>query len=526
MAYREVTMVEVKEVLRQWLAGEPKKRVAKRLSLAPRTVRRYCELAEQHGMRVQDGPSSLTDERLTLVLAELTTMPGRPHGAAWALCHVHRDFIARHMESRVRLSKVRKLLLRQGIEVPYPTLHRFAVEELGFGRTRATVPVEDGEPGSELQVDTGWMQFCVPDERGRPRRMRVWIFTPSLSRYRFVWPCFEESTHTAIAACEAAWAFYGGVFKVLIPDGTKAIVEKSDPLSPKITDAFLEYAQARGFVVDPARARRPTDKARVERSVRIVRDDCYGGEVIETREQATERARYWCASEYGQRRHSRTLRRPAEHFETVEAPALLLMPIEPYDVPHWRDPKVARDHYAQVLGALYSLPTKYIGQTLRARADSRTVRFYHHRVLIKTHPRKPKGGRSTDTSDFPDHVGHIARRDLDWIAAQARKHGPSVGAMAQELLDCPLPWTRIRRVYALSGLAKKYGSERVEQACAIALAAGMHDIKRLTRMLELGITQAAQEPEQRELPLGRYLRPSSEWALARTDTPPQGQSTT
>ena len=54
--------------------------------------------------------------------------------------------------------------------------------------------------------------------------------------------------------------------------------------------------------------------------------------------------------------------------------------------------------------------------------------------------------------------------------AQARKHGPSVGAMAQELLDCPLPWTKVRRVYALSGLTNKYGSERVEQACAIALA--------------------------------------------------------
>ena len=64
MSYREVTMVEVKEVLRQWLAGEPKKRVAKRLSLSPRTVRRYCELAERHGMRAQEGPSSLTDARL------------------------------------------------------------------------------------------------------------------------------------------------------------------------------------------------------------------------------------------------------------------------------------------------------------------------------------------------------------------------------------------------------------------------------------------------------------------------------
>ncbi len=206
MAYREVTMVEVKEVLRQWLGGEPKKRVAQRLSLSPRTVRRSCELAERHGARVQEGPSSLTDERLSAVMAELTTMRGRPHGATWALCVTHRETIARQVQNGVRLSKVRKLLLRSGIDVPYPTLHRFAVEELGFGRTRATVPVEDGEPGAELQVDTGWMRFSLPDERGRRRQLRVWIFTPSLSRYRFVWPCFSESTRSAIEACEAAWA--------------------------------------------------------------------------------------------------------------------------------------------------------------------------------------------------------------------------------------------------------------------------------------------------------------------------------
>ena len=36
MAYREVTMVEVKEVLRQWLAGGARKRIAVRLGLDPK----------------------------------------------------------------------------------------------------------------------------------------------------------------------------------------------------------------------------------------------------------------------------------------------------------------------------------------------------------------------------------------------------------------------------------------------------------------------------------------------------------
>ena len=217
MAYREVTMVEVKEVLRQWLTGEPKKRIARRLGMAAKTVRSYVLVAERAGMRVDDGTCALTDERLAVVLGELTRMPGRPHGDAWALCVKERDAIAEQLAKGLRLSKIRKLLLRRGVEIPYPTLHRFAVEELGFGRKRVTMPVEDGEPGVELQVDVGWLTTIVPDAKGRRRRLRAWIFTPSLSRYRFVYPVLAETTATAIEACEAAWAFYGGVFRVLIP---------------------------------------------------------------------------------------------------------------------------------------------------------------------------------------------------------------------------------------------------------------------------------------------------------------------
>ncbi|MGH7899585.1 MAG: hypothetical protein ACREQQ_16650 [Candidatus Binatia bacterium] len=41
MGYREVTMIEVKEVLRLWLGGVAKKRIAAELGLDVKTVRRY-----------------------------------------------------------------------------------------------------------------------------------------------------------------------------------------------------------------------------------------------------------------------------------------------------------------------------------------------------------------------------------------------------------------------------------------------------------------------------------------------------
>jgi transposase len=165
---------------------------------------------------------------------------------------------ARHQS--VQLTKIHRLLKRNGVQVPYATLHRFAVQELGFGQQAPSIPVADCKPGEEVQLDTGWMTLLEPDLFGKRRRFRAWIFTSVYSRHRFVYPCFPETTVTAIEACEAAWAFYGGVFHVVIPDNTKTIVQKADPLAPLLNRTFLEYAQARGFQIDPARVRSPKDK--------------------------------------------------------------------------------------------------------------------------------------------------------------------------------------------------------------------------------------------------------------------------
>jgi len=187
------------------------------------------------------------------------------------------------------------------------------------------------------------------------------------SRHRFVWPVFKETVETAIEACEEAWQYFGGVFRVLIPDNTKVIVEQGDPLGAQLNQTFLEYAQARGFQIDPARVRSPRDKARVERTVQVAVDDCFAGEVLQSLEDARHRGRRWALDEYGMRRHSTTRRLPLEHFEGEEKPHLLPPPTERYDIPLWSTPKVGRDQHAQVDCALYSLPQAFVGRRLRAR---------------------------------------------------------------------------------------------------------------------------------------------------------------
>jgi|CXWL01.1.fsa_nt_gi transposase len=513
MAFRGVPIVETKEIIRLWLAGIPKKRIAARVGVDPKTVRHYVRAAEQSGLQCSQGEAALTEETLCRVLVAVHKGVQRDRGTGWADCAAHRDTIRKYLAQRVRLTKIRKLLQRQGVHVSYATLHRFAVLELEFGRSTTTVPILDCAPGEELQVDTGWMGYLLPGDDGKRRRFRAWIFTSVATRHRFVYPCFRETTETAIEACEAAWHFFGGVFRVLIPDNTKTIVVTADPLRPKLNQAFLEYSQVRGFLIDPTRVRAPRDKARVERSVIPVRDDCFAGEKLHTIEAAYECARKWCIAEYGMRRHSTTQRRPLEHFQADEKCKLAPVPATPYDPPLWRDPKVGRDHLAIVDKAFYSLPTEFCGKKLRARLDKTLVRFYLGYKLVKTHPRQAPGGRSIDRNDLPPEKTAYAMRDVNFLCAQAAKHGEQTGLFAAALAACDLPWTRMRQMHALLSLGAKYGSTRLEDACRRALDAEMNDVWRLRRMLQRDLQEAPAATHTGIVPIARYLRPAAQYAL-------------
>jgi hypothetical protein len=77
----------------------------------------------------------------------------------------------------------------------------------------------------------------------------------------------------------------------------------------------------------------------------------------------------------------------------------------------------------------------------------------------------------------------------------------------------PLPWTRMRQLYMLLGLVKRYGGPRGDAACADALAADMIDVFRLERMLELAATSPPAPEPARVIPLGRYRRPATDYAV-------------
>ncbi len=513
MGYREVSVIEIREVLRRWVRGEGLRSIHRNTGVDRKTVRRYVEAAVAAGVVANGDEAQLSDGLIGLVCVEVRPERPRGHGTAWEALVPHAELVRGWVKDDLTLVKIHVLLSRRGVEVPYRTLHRFAVAEAGYGRRAATVRVDDGEPGVEVQVDFGKMGLVADPSMGRRRVVHALIFTACYSRHNFVFLAHQQTTEVVIEGFEAAWAFFGGVFAVVIPDNMSPIVVEADDTEPRFTDAFVEYSQSRGFSIDAARVRTPTDKPRVERQVPYVRRNFFAGEDFVDLADAQRRATEWCRTTAGMRVHGTTQLHPAEVFAVEEAPLLLPAPQWPYDLPSYSTPKVHRDRHIEVDKAIYSVPGELIGTRVKVRADSKLIKVFHRGELIKVHPRVAPGKRQTDPADLPEEKAAYAMRDIDHLRHLAAVEGKAIGVYADELLAGPLPWTKMRQVYRLLGLVKKWGAERVNTACASALEAETVNVGLIERMIERAVEGAPVAPTQGKLLPGRFERDPSEFAV-------------
>jgi hypothetical protein len=310
---------------------------------------------------------------------------------------------------------------------------------------------------------------------------------------------------------EDAWTFFGGVSERVCIDNLKAAVTKADRYDPVFQRTFDEYAQHRGFVIDATVSGHAKGKPHVERQVPYVRENFFRGERFLSLAHARQEALKWCMTTAGLRIHGTTRKRPLEQFEKSEHAALHPLKGERFDTPHWAEPKVHPDCHIRFLYALYSVPYRYRGRKTTVRGDSKLVRIYIDGKLIKTHPKMPKGRRSTDYDDYPSEKSPYARRDSDYFIKKAKAKGQNLGRFMTRLLSGSFPWSKIRQAQQLLRLTDKYGPDRVDAACQRALGFDLIQVRRVKGMVESALEKEAIPSDAQkhgavvQLPL-RFLR--------------------
>jgi hypothetical protein len=93
MAFREVAVYEVREVLRLWLRGEGIRATQRLAGVDRKTVRRYLTAADELGLDRAGGEAQLSDEFLGQVMEKIRPHRLDGHGAAWRALEGHREQI-------------------------------------------------------------------------------------------------------------------------------------------------------------------------------------------------------------------------------------------------------------------------------------------------------------------------------------------------------------------------------------------------------------------------------------------------
>ena len=467
-------MTDFVEMFRHWNAGRSQVQINEALNIDRKTIRKYLAPALAEGL--QPAPESFDEEvwraRIRRWFPELVDPVAR--ALTWPQIAVHHQWIEDQLGVPVTVATIaQRLRDDHHVEVSESTVRRYIATTFTGDRLedKVTVPRGAVEPGSEAQIDYGKLgMWCDP---ATGRRVAVWVFAMilSCSRALFVQPVLKMDQTSWNASHVAAFEFFGGVPGRLVCDNLKTGVERPDLYDPQINLAYGELAAFYGTLIDPARARKPKDKPRIERPMPYIRDSFFAGRQFGSLTQMQADAVRWATEVYGVHKH-RGLdgQTPTSVFAAVERDVLMPLPPRSFESVVYTVGRVAPDCHVKSGKALYSVPWRLIGQHATVRAAGDVVQIFHDDTVVATHVLH-LSGRSTNFEHYPPHKIAHTLRSVTWCRTQAAQIGPGAVAIVAEL-SAVNAIHRLRAIQGIIRLRDTYGDDRLDAACARALAVG------------------------------------------------------
>ena len=513
MAYRRITTMDLRELIRLLRARESDRQIAELLGHNRRTIIRYRQWATAQGLLTGDLPTPATLQRLLHDTLPPTLPPQQTSSVAR-----YADEIRVMRERGMEVAAIRgRLEERHGHPISYSAVWRF-VRRLEPNTPDPVVRIEVA-PGSEAQVDFGYAGRHLDPITGQLRKSWVFVMVLSWSRHGYAEVVFDQRVETWLLCHAHAFTFFDGVPERLVPDNLKAaVVRASFGGDPVIQRSYRECAEHYGFRIDPNPPRSPHLKGKVEQGgVHYVKRNFLAGREPTRGDELNGALRRWGREIAGQRIHGTTKQRPLARFEQVEHATLLPLPRTPYDPASWKQVTVYRDCYVTVDGAYYSVPFRLVGQTVWVRVGARTVSMYtQDHDLVATHDRASAPGARQTLLDHlpPDKVaGVVLSRERCQLQADAI--GPATSSLVQHLL-AHRPEDRLRSAARLLHLAPTYGPDRLEQACVRAQYFGEAEYPTVKRILAAGLEAApvATTAVSPEVPRYTFVRQASEFVTS------------
>lgn len=351
---------------------------------------------------------------------------------------------------------------------------------------------QEHKAGEKLFVDYAGMTMPVTDrETGEVRQAQIFVAALGASSYTFAEATWTQTLPDFIASHVRAFEFFGGCPALVVPDNLRSAVSRPCRYDPDITPAYAEMATHYGVAILPARVRKPRDKAKVEsgvlgverRILAALRDRVFFS-LAELNGAMTALLLLYNTRAFQQREGSRK-----SQFDAFDAPALQPLPQVRHEYAQWIKARVSLDYHIRADGHCYSVPYRLVKEEVQVRMSATHVEIFLNNTRVASHLRSHRtDGHTTRDEHMPQghraHAEWTPERIKHWVG----QAGPSTAEVVQAIMASRAhPEQGFRACMGLKRLGETHGAERLEAACARALALQSPSYQSVKSILEKGL---------------------------------------
>ncbi len=480
----------IRSILQNVLSqGQSQRRCAQALGISKGVVAKYVAAAQAAGL-TWPAIESLTEHELEarlipargaarIALPEFPTMHRDLSGKGVTLMLLWQEYQAEHLGRRT---------------LQYS---QFCERYRQYTKTLKRSMRQVHRAGEKLFVDYAGPTLALTDGS----RANIFVSSMGASHYTYAQATAGQKTADWIAGMTGALHFMGAVPELIVPDNPRAVIAVPDRYEPRVGDTVLDFARHYGCSVLPARPRTPQDKASVESAVQVVERWILARlrHVPLANLAAANRAIRPLLAELNERPFQKLPGSRASVFATIDAPAMGALPATRYEYARFKTVRVHVDYHVEIEAHRYSVPHALVGQQLDARITASVVELLHRGRRVAAHVRsRQAGGYTTVDAHMPAaHRAHrqwTPQRLIDWGLTVGIATGTLIGEL---LARYKHPEQGYRSCLGLLSLAKRYGKDRLEAACALALSLRACHYRTVRDILANGrdqLTGAAQAP--------------------------------
>ena len=401
-----------------------------------------------------------------------------------------------YLKELTRTGVTRQLLWQEYISI-YPDGYAYTqfCQRLKQGKNLQSVVMHlEHSAGEKMEVDFAGKKLSYIDPVGKIKiECPVLICVLPYSGLTYVEALSNASQENVYNSLSRAFRYFEGVTQSVLSDNMRQYVIKSNRYEPAFNELAEQWSVHYNTTLTATRIVKPRDKATVEKHVHISylrifaplrNTDFKSLDNLNT-------AIMYCVEKHNHTPMQHTKVSRWERFLAEEKSRLKPLPAYDFIVRYRVKAKVQRNYHV-ILGEdmhQYSVPYIYVGKEVQIVYDHHEVEVFLDMQRIALHTRTcRRNGYSTKEEHMPEkHLRYKETKgwDGEYFLAQGIKVGINTQSVIARLLaKNQFAAQTYNSCLGIFSLGKKYGNDRLESACKLAMSVPSTNYQMISNILK------------------------------------------